>query len=138
MKFKQVSSFVENTPGRLSEITSLIADSGINIRAHTIADTTNYGILRIIVDDPQRCEQILKQAGLAVSITSVLAIGLEDTPGAFSKALSLLGKSGVSVEYAYVSLMKRGDKICVILKVDDNEKAAAALAEGGIETYSAQ
>ena len=81
MSIKQISIFVENKPGRLAEITSLLADNEIDIRALSIADTTDYGILRLIVSDPEKAEKILSDDGLTVSITKVLGIGIPDVPG---------------------------------------------------------
>lgn len=84
MFIKQLSLFVENKSGRLAEITSIIAGAGIDIRALSIADTTNFGILRIIVDKPDEAERILREAGLTVSLTNVIAIGIPDVPGGFA------------------------------------------------------
>ena len=83
MPIKQISIFVENKPGRLADITSLVAEKGIDIRALSIADTTDYGILRLIVNDPEKAEAALKDSGLTVSMTNVLGIGIPDEPGGF-------------------------------------------------------
>ena len=97
MFIKQLSVFVENKSGRLAEITAVLAGAGIDIRALSIADTTNFGILRIIVDKPFEAETALKEAGLTVSLTSVLAIGIPDEPGGFAAAMKALAAAGVGV-----------------------------------------
>ena len=94
MFIKQLSLFVENKSGRLAEITSIIAAAGIDIRALSIADTTNFGILRIIVDKPDQAEKILRDAGLTVSLTNVIAIGIPDVPGGFAGAMTAVRRCG--------------------------------------------
>ncbi|MCL2461320.1 MAG: ACT domain-containing protein [Defluviitaleaceae bacterium] len=101
MLIKQLSVFIENKPGRLAEVTSFISDAGINIHALSVADTTDFGILRMIVDDPDKARSVMKSAGLTVKPTDVLAAGLEDKPGSLSEVLRELGKCGVSIEYMY-------------------------------------
>lgn len=106
--------------------------AGIDIRALSVADTTNYGILRLIVSDPDRAENALKEAGMTVSITSVLGIGIPDVPGGFSKAIRVLSDEGISVEYAYAFITPRVGMAYVIIRVEDNEKAAQVLSDKGI------
>ena len=106
MFIKQLSVFVENKSGRLAEITAVLAGAGIDIRALSIADTTNFGILRIIVDKPFEAEAALKEAGLTVSLTSVLAIGIPDEPGGFAAAMKALAAAGVGVEYMYAFISR--------------------------------
>lgn len=106
MFIKQLSVFVENKSGRLAEITAVLAGAGIDIRALSIADTTNFGILRIIVDKPFEAETALKEAGLTVSLTSVLAIGIPDEPGGFAAAMKALAAAGVGVEYMYAFISR--------------------------------
>ena len=101
MIIKQISIFVENKAGRLAEITEAIAAAGIDIRALSIADTTDFGILRLIVDKPEAAALALKEAGLTVSITNVIAVGIDDTPGAFSVPMRVLADAGIDVEYMY-------------------------------------
>ena len=132
MPIKQISVFVENKAGRLADITAVLEKAGIDIRALSVADTTNYGILRLIVSDPDRAENALKEAGMTVSITSVLGIGIPDVPGGFSKAIRVLSDEGISVEYAYAFITPRGGMAYVIIRVADNEKAAQVLSDKGI------
>ena len=95
MYLQQISLFVENKAGRFAEITELLASKGIDIRALSVADTTDYGIVRLIVNDPEKAAAALREAGMAVSLTEVLAIGMEDRPGGLTKALRLLADNGV-------------------------------------------
>ena len=120
MPIKQISIFVENKPGRLADITSLVAEKGIDIRALSIADTTDYGILRLIVNDPEKAEAALKDSGLTVSMTNVLGIGIPDEPGGFSRAIRAFITPEVGAAY-------------VIIRVENNEDATAVLTKAGIK-----
>lgn len=131
MTVKQISIFVENKPGRLAEITSVLRDNQIDIRALTLADTTKFGILRLIVDQPDKAEKALGAAGLTVSLTNVIVIGVEDKPGGLCQALNLLADAGIVVEYMYAFISRESGKAYVILRVDDNEKGSALLTGGG-------
>ncbi len=133
MFIKQLSVFVENKPGRLSEITDTLEKQKIDIRALSIADTTDFGILRLIVNNPDEAERSLKDAGFAVSLTQVIAIGIEDTPGGLSKALRTLLDAGIGVEYMYAFISREGEKAYVILRVEDNAKAVAVFQTSGVE-----
>ncbi|NLN81978.1 MAG: ACT domain-containing protein [Clostridiales bacterium] len=133
MLIKQLSIFVENKAGRLAQIAAVIAEAGIDIRALSIADTTNFGILRLIVDKPDEAEQALKDAGLTVSLTNVIAIGIPDHPGGFASAMKCLADAGMGIEYMYAFISRDQGRACVILRVEDNEKAIAALKQGGVE-----
>ena len=138
MFIKQLSLFVENKPGRLAEITAIIAGAGIDIRALSIADTTNFGILRIIVDKPDEAERILREAGLTVSLTNVIAIGIPDVPGGFAQAMKALSDAEISVEYMYEFISRDEGRACVILRVEDNTGAVKALQAGNVEILSAE
>ncbi|HIZ17441.1 MAG TPA: ACT domain-containing protein [Firmicutes bacterium] len=132
MIIKQLSIFVENKEGRLSEITQTLADNGIDIRALSIADTTDYGILRLIVNDPDKALKALKGEGMTVSLTDVIAIAVPDTPGGLNKAVKVLSSDNISIEYMYAFLNPRKDTAFVILRVENNERAIKALTAGGI------
>lgn len=106
MKIQQLSIFVENKSGRLAEITQTIADANVDIRAMSIADTSDFGILRLIVDKPEKAVEAFKKAGMTVSLTSVIAIGLDDAPGEFAKAVKILSDNGISVEYLYAFISR--------------------------------
>ena len=133
MNIKQLSIFVENNKGRLAEITEIISNAKANIRALSIADTTDFGILRIIVDTPEVAAAALKDAGITVSVTNVIAIGIDDTPGAFSVPMRILSDAGVDVEYMYAFITRKSEKAYVILRVADNDVATKVLTENGIE-----
>ena len=132
MIIKQISVFVENKAGRLAEITEAIAAAGIDIRALSIADTTDFGILRLIVDKPEAAALSLKEAGLTVSITNVIAVGIDDTPGSFSVPMRILADAGIDVEYMYAFISRDTQKAYVILRVADNDVAAKALLDKGV------
>lgn len=136
MLMKQISVFVENKQGRLADITKILADNQIDIRALSIADTTDYGILRLIVNHPEKAIEILKDAGMTVSITNVLAVGIPDQPGGFANAISVLSDAGMGVEYAYAFITPADGQAYVILRVDDNERASSILQAGGINLLS--
>ena len=133
MFIKQLSIFVENKSGRLAEITAIIAKAGIDIRALSVADTTNFGILRLIVDKPDEAEAALKAAGLTVSLTSVIPIGIPDQPGGFAAAAKALADAEIDVKYMYAFISRDQGRACVILRVEDNDAAIAALQSQGIE-----
>lgn len=133
MNIKQLSIFVENKQGRLAEITEIITKANANIRALSIADTTDFGILRIIVDKPDEAAACLKEAGVTVSVTNVIAIGIDDNPGAFSRPMRLLSDAGVDVEYMYAFITRKSEKAYVILRVADNDAATKVLIENGVE-----
>ncbi len=131
MLVKQISIFLENKEGRLAELTSILAEAGININALTIADTSDFGILRIIVDDVKKTEKLLKEYGFSVSVTDVVAIDIDNVPGGIARPLSMLHNNGISVEYIYAFLAKKDDTAHVIFKVNDVEAAVIMLSESG-------
>lgn len=132
MAIQQISVFVENKPGRLADITGVLATGGVSIRAFSIADTTDFGILRLIVSDTEKAAQVLKAAGVAVSITEVVGISIPDVTGSFANVVKVLADAGENVEYAYAFLTPEVGHAYVIVRVDDNEKASAVLRENGI------
>ncbi len=133
MYINQLSIFVENKPGRLAEITAVLEQNNIDIRALSISDTKDFGILRLIVTDPATAETALKAAGYTVSLTQVIAIGIADEPGGLAKAMRILCDGHVSVEYMYAFLSKTTNHASVILRVSDNALAVEALTAGGIK-----
>jgi len=138
MYINQISVFIENRPGRLSAITKVLADNNIDIRALSLADTTNFGILRLIVDKPAEAERILKENGFTVSVTKVIAVKVEDKPGGMYKLLDVLYGAAITVEYAYAFIARKEDGAFVILRVEDNMKAADCLKSGGFSLLSAE
>lgn len=133
MNIKQLSIFVENRSGRLAEITSLLAEKNINIRAFSIADTKDFGILRLIVDCPDEAEAALKEAGYMVSITHVIAVHMEDRPGALARIMKVILTTGMSVEYMYAFVTEVKGEAYTVLRVSENETVIKALQEAGIK-----
>ena len=131
MLVKQISVFVENTPGRLATLTRTLADHGINIAASSIADTMDFGILRCIADDPEKAAAVLKEHGFTASTTRVLAVELNDAPGGLADILEYLSEGELDVEYVYSSVRSRPGKALILVKVDDPEKAVDILQKKG-------
>jgi len=135
MFIKQLSVFVENKAGRLAQITEELAANGINIHALSIADTTDFGVLRLITSDQAKAEKILKDNGLAVKMTDVVAVALEHKPGGLTSVLKKLEGLNVSIEYMY-AFTGRSAKYdaLVIFKLSDQDAAAKKLGSAGIVT----
>ena len=129
---RQISVFVENKPGRLSAITQVLKDNDINIRALSIADTRDFGILRIIVNDPDKAFAKLRGEDCTVTITEVVAISIDDETGRLSEVMNVLSEAEVNIEYMYAFLSKSDNKASIILRVDHNEKAHQAFEAAGI------
>ena len=138
MQIQQISIFVENKSCRLAEITEAVAEVGVDIRAVSIADTSDFGILRLIVDKPKEAVEALKDKGMTVSLTSVIAMGINDQPGEFAKALRVLADNTIGVEYMYAFVSREHGKAFVILRVDDSNRAVEVLKENGISILSAE
>jgi hypothetical protein len=136
MLVKQISIFLENKSGRLAEVTKTLGENDIDISALSIADTTDFGILRLIVNKPEKAERILKENGFMVSCTEVIAIGVEDKPGGLAAALDILDREGIGIEYMYAFVSKKEDEALVILRVEGPEKAAKVLQDKGISVLS--
>ena len=131
MIIKQISIFVENKPGRLAEITEIIAKNNINIRALSVADTTHFGILRIIVDNPEEVERILRDAGLTVSITSVITACIHDRPGGLAEVLKLLSSRDIQIEYMYAFIAKSDNEAYVVMRIEAEDAAVKLLHDSG-------
>ena len=136
MLIKQISVFMENRPGRLAEITNVLSENNIDMRAINIADTTDFGILRMIVDDPKRAEKVLRENNMTASTTDVIAVSIDDTVGAFSKVIMLLKKEDISIEYIYSFIGEKSAKAVIVIKTNDNERSVALLQQGGIAVLS--
>lgn len=136
MTVKQLSVYAQNKPGRLSALTGILAKSGVNIRAISVADTKDFGILRLIVSDIDKAKQCLKEDAV-VTESSVLAVIAEDKPGGLSGIMDTLYKANISVEYMYSAFLNPSENnACLILRVDNNEEAVTALTEGGFKLLS--
>lgn len=132
MYVKQLSVFVENKFGRMAEILNALAEKSIDISALSLADTSEFGILRLIVDKPELAADVLKEEGVIVKLSDVLAIAIDDTPGGLSKALNVLTKANVAIEYMYAFIGKADGKAMTVIRVDDEFKAIDALNAGGV------
>jgi len=128
MRVKQVSVFVENQAGRLTEVLSALSQNNINIRALSIADTVDFGILRLILSDMDKGVEVLRRAGLPVQVAEVLQVDVPDVPGGLNDALvKPLAKAGINVEYMYAHVLPTPGKATVMVKVKDIAKAEKAL-----------
>lgn len=133
MKIRQLTVFVENKVGYVSEITELFAKNNIDMKALSIADTKDFGILRLIVDDPEKALKILKDHGLLGTITEVIGVEIKNSAGELSKALALLAEKGVNVEYLYAFLSGTKESAFVVIKATDNLKAETVLKAAGFK-----
>jgi hypothetical protein len=138
VKVKQISVFLENKLGRLAAITRILGENGINIRALSIADTTDFGILRLIVSDPSQAWQVLKQNEFTVSVTEVIAVSLADEPGGLARILAVLDGVGVNIEYMYAFVAKSRDNAVVVFRVEDIDRAITLLAESDVQLLKAK
>ena len=119
MTINQISVFLENKSGRLADVTKVLADGDINLRAMTIADTADFGILRVVVNNPDKAAQFLEEPGFTIRITKVLGIEIDDKPGGLHKIMELFKENGLNIEYLYASLENKNHKAVVIFKVED-------------------
>ena len=137
MSIKQISVFLENKPGALYGMTGVLAQHQVDMRALSLAETKDFGIARIIVDNLYKATTVLKEAGYVHSVTPVLGVAIPDTPGGLNKVLQVITNAGVNVEYMYAFLGGRtAAHAYMIFRVEDVKKAAAALAERGIRTVT--
>ncbi len=137
MLVKQISVFLENKSGRLAEVTKILGEKDIDISALSIADTTDFGILRLIVNNPKKAEQILKEKNFAVSCTNVIAIAVADKPGGLAEVLQILDNYSIGIEYMYAFVGKNKDEALVIIRVEDLIKAVEVLNKNKIRVLSA-
>ena len=138
MKVKQLSIFMENRAGRLAEVVRLLGEAKINIRALSLADTSDFGILRLIVNDVDKAVKVLRDSGHTVSLTDVVAVEVPDSPGGLASVLEPLRASGVNVEYMYAFVEKATDKAVVIFRFESAEAALKVLSKAGISVLPAE
>jgi len=134
MGIKQISVFLENTTGRLSEVAKTLANASVNLRAISIADTADFGILRLIVDKTDKAVDALNTAGFTTRQTDVVAVEIEDVPGSLAKLMELFRDSQVNIEYLYASLEGQAGKAVVIFKLEDHQKGLKILKDNGQKT----
>ena len=133
MNVEQISIFLENKSGRLAEVTSVLSEAGINIRALYLADTADFGVLRLIVSDTEKALQVLKDSGFTVVKSGVVAIEVPDRPGGLSKILNAIRDEGMNVEYMYAFVEKSGENAIVVFRFDELEKSISVLQKAGVK-----
>ncbi|MCR4441073.1 MAG: ACT domain-containing protein [Peptococcaceae bacterium] len=129
---KQISLFLENKKGRLAQVCRELGEAGINIRALSVADTTDFGVLRLIVNDPDMAYEVLREKGFVVSITDVLAVQVPDNPGGLAGVLEKLEQAGINVEYAYAFIGTARKDAVVIIRVENPQQALSAIEKAGV------
>ena len=127
MHVEQISIFIENKFGRLAEVTRILGDAGVNIRTLSLADTSDFGILRLIVNDTEKAKTVLKERGFTVSKTEVVAVEIPDRPGGLADILQALDADGINVEYMYAFVERCGENAVMIFRFDETQKAIATL-----------
>ena len=138
MIVNQISVFLENKSGRLADVTRVMAQNGINIRALCIADTIDYGLLRLIVNDPDKAKEILTKEGFTVTQTPVLALEIPDKPGGLAEVIALLAEKEINVEYIYAFVGTSGENAVVIFRVERIDEAIPVLQQGGAKLLTGQ
>ncbi|MCR5390923.1 MAG: amino acid-binding protein [Lachnospiraceae bacterium] len=136
MFIKQLSVFIENKEGRLDEVLNNLSEGGVNLLSASLADTTDYGVLRLIAAEPDKAKDILKTAGFTARIDEVIAVVVPDAVGSLAKVISMLHKGGINISYIY-GLSINGDGAPIAIKTDDNEKAASILEAADVKTLGA-
>ncbi len=138
MKLEQISVFLENRSGRLAEITGVLARDGVNIRALSLADTADFGILRLIVDRTDLATRILKENGFTLGLTEMVALEVPDRPGGLWGILTVLEGAGMNVEYMYAFVQKAEENAVIIFRFDEPERAARVLREAGVRVLAGE
>ncbi len=133
MRVEQISIFLENKAGRLAEVARILSGAGVNIRALSLADTSDFGILRLIVDNNGKAKTALKEQGLTVGKTDVVAVEVDDRPGGLSLILDILSKEQINVEYMYAFVQHSGKNAVIIFRFDDIDAAIKLLMENGVK-----
>jgi len=131
MHVEQISIFIENKFGRLAEVTRVLGDAGVNIRTLSLADTSDFGILRLIVNDTEKAKTVLKERGFTVNKTEVVAVEIPDRPGGLADILQTLDADGINVEYMYAFVERCGENAVMIFRFDETQKAIACLSDKG-------
>ena len=134
MRIRQISIFLENRPGQLSAICRDLADADINIATLSLADTADFGIVRMIVDDHEKAKSVLEGKGHVVNVREVIAVCVPDRPGGMAEVMQVLDTAGVNIEYSYAFAFHRGEKAVLVFRFSDNAKAERALKTTGYTT----
>ena len=138
MTIPQISVFLENKAGQLADITSILSDNQINMRAINIAETADYGVLRLIVDDASKASSILLEQGFILTMTPVVGVAVPDTPGGLSKVLGVISSAEIDVEYMYSVFGQRDGQACMIFRVADSDALTKLLEANGIGTITGE
>lgn len=138
MKVQQISIFIENIPGRLAEVTRVLGEAGVNIRALSLADTSDFGVLRLIVDKIDRAKEVLAEHRFTVTKTDVVAVEVPDRPLGLAEILLKLDSAGVTVEYLYAFVERMGENAVIIFRFDCVDEAIKVLQDTGIKILSGE
>ncbi|MGD0843856.1 MAG: ACT domain-containing protein [Geobacteraceae bacterium] len=138
MKAEQISVFIENKSGRLAEVTRILGDADINIRALSLADTSDFGILRLIVNDREKAKAVLKEKGFTVTKTEVVAVEVPDRPGGLYQILRKLDSETINVEYMYAFVERCGENAVIIFRFDETDKAIKILMDSGFNVLEGE
>ena len=133
MKVEQISVFIENKSGRLAEVSGILGDANVNIRALSLADTSDFGILRLIVDDSEKALKVLRERHFTVSKTEVIGVEVPDQPGGLSSILRILDNNNINVEYMYAFVERSGANAVIIFRFDDVDQAIAVLLDNHVK-----
>ena len=136
MKLKQLSLFLENLPGRLSKPCRVLAEAGVNIVTMSLADTQQFGILRLIVGDWEKAKSVLEKAGCVVNVVEVVALEVDDKPGGLAKILEIIDGIGANIEYMYAFTFRRTDKAMLVFRFEDPDKAIAQFQSKGVNVVA--
>mgnify|MGYP001126032726 CR=1 FL=1 len=138
MTIPQISVFLENKAGQLADITGILSQNQVNMRAINIAETTDYGVLRLIGDDAAKASSILLEQGFILTMTPVVGVAVPDTPGGLSKVLSVISGAEIDVEYMYSVFGQKYGRACMIFRVADSDVLTALLKENGIDLITGE
>ncbi|MFO7962406.1 MAG: ACT domain-containing protein [Desulfobacterales bacterium] len=136
MKVEQISIFLENKAGRLAEVTAILSEAGVNIRALSVADTSEFGVLRLIVDSNEKAEKALKDSGFSVGKTNVVVVEVEDKPGGLNTILEILNRAKLNVEYMYSLVTQRNGHAVMVFRFDNTDEAIKVLTDHGVTIIS--
>ncbi len=134
MRIRQISIFLENKPGQLSAICQALADAKVNIVTLSLADTADFGIVRMIVDDHEMAKTVLEGKGQVVNVREVIAVCVPDRPGGMAEVMQVIDQAGANIEYSYAFAFNQGEKAVLVFRFDDNAKAERALKAAGYTT----
>lgn len=138
MTIPQISVFLENKAGQLADITGILSQNQVNMRAINIAETTDYGVLRLIVDDAAKASSILLEKGFILTMTPVVGVAVPDTPGGLSRVLSVISGAEIDVEYMYSVFGQKDGQACMIFRVADSDGLTAVLEKNGVGTIAGE